>query len=72
MPLVKPAHVFAREKEIVVGRAVAKTCAEVQAELNSLREEVQTLRERNLELIGSTRGKCRKSDRFLVLFFFLS
>ena len=64
MPLVKPSHVFVWEKEIAVGRAVAKTRAEVQAELNSLQEEVQTLRERNMELTGSARGKCRSPTAF--------
>ena len=57
MPLVKSAHVLAREKEVTVGRAVAETRVEVQAELNSLREENRALRERNLELTGSARGK---------------
>ena len=64
MPLVKPAHVFAQEKEITAGRAIAKTRAEVQAELNSLREEVQTLQERNLELTSSARGKCHRPIAF--------
>ena len=64
MPLVKPAHVFGREKEIAVGRAVAETRAEVQAELNSLWEEVQTLREQNLELTGLARGKCHSPTAF--------
>ena len=65
MPLVKPVHVFAQEKEIAIGRAIAETHTEVQAELNSLREEVQTLREPNPRQVP-------QFDRFLVFFFLLS
>ena len=57
VPLVKPAHEFAREKEVAMSRAKAEARAKVQAKLNSLREENRALRDRNLELIGSIRGE---------------
>ena len=50
MPLVKSARSLAREKEAAVA-------AESHAELRSLREENRALREQNLELIGSARGR---------------
>ena len=53
MPLVKSARSLAHEKEAVV----AEAHAESHAELRSLREENRALREQNLELIGSARGR---------------
>src|SRR6266540_5344508 len=53
MPLVKSAWSLAREKEA----AVAEARAESHTELKSLREENRALREQNLELIGSARGR---------------
>ena len=54
---MRPMHEFIRERDVAVGRAAAEARAEVQAELNSLREENRALREQNLELTGSARGK---------------
>ena len=53
MPLVKSARSLACEKET----AVAEARAESHAELRSLREENRALREQNLELIRSARGR---------------